>query len=1545
MRKVVVLLACVLLAGLTVNMASPSSAIEGFSTEPQQPIVVAFQSRRQDTVPPDPESTPTREPQTVTVTVHSKVVSIPPLEVLAALEQRPPRERGLQSHIQGLGIAQGYMETLLGADFVIDHLRPLGIEERHSAPSLWFVKYEYVSGDCTVELDVAIDHTAAPVASSRVVEEVSRMIAFPQKVKISAKEAEYIAKKGGVNAAYDTDLRFDWRSRRLGWAVQNLSITNLGEVQGYLIDAETGGILETLISDGPPPPIPEPSRAGQPSRFTPLTEIESESVIAGEEVWSSEFYIVSATFEYDRRTRSQNQVFEFWSYNASGSTARLLHKLIVDLPCGIVDDVYESDHIDVPPENYLHSTWVIGNGIAGIGIFQAVAELWQDKGIWPDERYDRVRVTKDSKETWYWIFDKPFGVSSNYYCDDSWHHPSNKTILEAALTQAACNTGVYDAANTLKSWVYSYVTYNVNWGARSTDISVYNDRCGDCNDFADLYIGLARSINIPTRIVIGYTYEEYESCSSEGFLDTMCDVFCKKALVYWGHAWAESYYASSTHGTTFHQVDPTWNVIEEARCYINSDPCISHIQASAYTNCSDNYMEDCSWIADELTCSNGFVNVATLTDGGYDSSYYCPSDKDSDGTCDNFDSDKDGDGIPNGSDPEPCRPSTPTDLKQCSDLSISPSSLQVDETVTFSFDVCNDGGQSVTFQNIGPQGHGPPNGQGGLWNVFAHDINVGGGQTVNVSASRSFEWEGTWCIEHVPTQDQHGNWHDLSANGYKQAQCFEVSSSPSLADLRQAADLQVSPAYPMVDQEVTFSYAVKNYGGESITIDTIIPQGHAYDDGQQTGLWNVPSHNITVGPGETVNINAHRSFEWEATWCIEHIPVLDQNGGWFDLPANGYVQAQCFNVGPVSAPGGATLYEHEDYEGQSETFTSDDGNLGDNAIRHDRATSVRVRGPYFTTLYEHPDYAGTAESFHYDDSNLSDNHIGSDTVSSLRVYPAVALCEHSNFEGKCETFVSDNSRLNDSYIGHDTVTSIQVPSCYEVTLYEHPSYEGRLELFTDDDSNLTNNHIGNDVVSSIKVERIVLDGITLFEHENFVGRNRTFSSDEPNLPGEFVDMATSIKIRGPFMATVYEHPDYEGTGETFNYDDPDLPNNHIGNDTISSLRVWPAVALYEHTSYRGKCETFDSDVGNLSGTYIEPDTASSLKVPIGYFVTLCEHPNFEGTCQTFTGDVSDLRYTDVGDNAVSSIIVSSPTSDTTPPTGYFWRPQSGDATNMDSVTIEAQAYDSESGVAAVEFWVWVDEGHWEFIDTDIEGWDGWQAIWDVSQISDQTVWFFLRIRDNAGNEAWNPDNSVVWFVIDRVDPTGEITSPAPDFYIHSDQVDIVATANDDRSGVIGLQFFVWYDDGSGYGWHGLPLDWDGSDGWTSVWYTSDVADQEWIGFWIYIFDKAGNMGHYSHEGITLDRVPPCVLFGDFTCDCDVDVQDIQQVASRWRMVETDPNWDALYDLDSDGIITVVDIMKVSAHWGDTCELLAATLRPSGMEIERPTQPPAPKSIP
>jgi hypothetical protein len=641
----------------------------------------------------------------------------------------------------------------------------------------------------------------------------------------------------------------------------------------------------------------------------------------------------------------------------------------------------------------------------------------------------------------------------------------------------------------------------------------------------------------------------------------------------------------------------------------------------------------------------------------------------------------------------------------------------------------------------------------------------------------------------------------------------------------------------MVGQEVTFSYAVKNYGGESITIDTIMPQGHAYDDGQQTGLWNVPSHNITVGPGETVNINAHRSFEWEATWCIEHIPVLDQNGAWFDLPANGYRQTQCFEVGSPAAEDGITLCENEDFGGWREVLTGDDGNLEE--PYDDAVTSIMVRGPYIATVYQDPNYGGTAEVFNHDDRDLHDNPVGNDSITSLRVYPAVALYEHANFdgEGKCETFVGDVSDLNGTYIGDNKISSIKVPSEYIAVLYEDSNYGGQGEVFASDDSNLTDNPIGNDTVSSIKLERVVPDGITLFEHENFIGRHGTFTSDDGNLVEPYDDMATSIKVRGPYMVTVYKDPNYGGTAETFDHDDPDLGGNSIGSDTITSLRIWPAAALCEHPNYRGRCQAFDEDEADLSGTHIGRDAASSLKVPADYLVTLCEDPSFGGTCQTFTGDVPDLISTDVGDNAVSSIMVSSPTSDTTPPeTNITSGPQGdipvGDAcfswTGSDDVTPTGDLVYSYRLRGASDVW---------------SAWDG-DTNHCYSDLSDGGYTFEVRARDLADNADGTPASRS--FGVDVTPPETTITS-GPSGCIGTADVTFTWAGSDNRTPTADL-LYSYKLEGPGDDWSAWTSD-------TSRSYT-DLSDGDYT-FEVKAKDELGHEDPSpAARSFRVDTTPP-----------------------------------------------------------------------------------------
>lgn len=66
---------------------------------------------------------------------------------------------------------------------------------------------------------------------------------------------------------------------------------------------------------------------------------------------------------------------------------------------------------------------------------------------------------------------------------------------------------------------------------------------------------------------------------------------------------------------------------------------------------------------------------------------------------------------------------------------------------------------------------------------------------------------------------------------------------------------------------------------------------------------------------------------------------------------------------------------------------------------------------------------------------------------------------------------------------------------------------------------------------------------------------------------------------------------------------------------------------------------------------------------------------------------------------------------------------------------------------------------------------------------------------------------------------------------------------------------------------------------------------------------------------------------DFNNDKQVDLADVTAVVSRWTLTAANPdpdnnpstpNYEARYDVDGDGVITLLDIMAVAAHWGQAC---------------------------
>ena len=98
-------------------------------------------------------------------------------------------------------------------------------------------------------------------------------------------------------------------------------------------------------------------------------------------------------------------------------------------------------------------------------------------------------------------------------------------------------------------------------------------------------------------------------------------------------------------------------------------------------------------------------------------------------------------------------------------------------------------------------------------------------------------------------------------------------------------------------------------------------------------------------------------------------------------------------------PPGVTLYQYNNYYGRSETFTSNKPNLAEGNkvisiqmeptwinIDNNMVSSIKVYPGYTVTLYEHINYDGKSETFTSNDPDLRDNTIGNDRASSLKIW-------------------------------------------------------------------------------------------------------------------------------------------------------------------------------------------------------------------------------------------------------------------------------------------------------------------------------------------------------------------------------------------------------------------------------------------------------------------------------------------------------------------------------------------------------------------------------
>ena len=283
------------------------------------------------------------------------------------------------------------------------------------------------------------------------------------------------------------------------------------------------------------------------------------------------------------------------------------------------------------------------------------------------------------------------------------------------------------------------------------------------------------------------------------------------------------------------------------------------------------------------------------------------------------------------------------------------------------------------------------------------------------------------------------------------------------------------------------------------------------------------------------------------------------------------------------AEDGVTLYENPGFLGVHHTFSEDDPDIQGSYVAPNTASSLKITDGWSVTVYEFADYEGRSETFTTNVSNLNFTDLGDNNIWSLKANPpgtykpgGVTLYTQPNWQGVRDTFHSNRTDLQGSYVGNNAIQSLKVEPGWSVTIYEFTDFQGRHETFDEDRPSMASAKMGPRKGQSIKVygpgreegqattggsggASSFDDAVTLFSDARFEGHAEGFREDISDMKDSKVgnDRVSSIRVPAGWVVTVYEHKNFEGRAETFKQDVENLEGSHVGNDSISSMKVYP----------------------------------------------------------------------------------------------------------------------------------------------------------------------------------------------------------------------------------------------------------------------------------------------------------------------------------------------------------------------------------------------------
>lgn len=259
---------------------------------------------------------------------------------------------------------------------------------------------------------------------------------------------------------------------------------------------------------------------------------------------------------------------------------------------------------------------------------------------------------------------------------------------------------------------------------------------------------------------------------------------------------------------------------------------------------------------------------------------------------------------------------------------------------------------------------------------------------------------------------------------------------------------------------------------------------------------------------QSVKVNLENGLEWQQNEVEIFISgegrYERRNGNWrtFRFQCIYYLRTEEVTVVEIEGgadedePGegfGVTLYRDSGFQGISETFTEDKGDLRGRMIGDDQTTSVRVSRGCRARLYQDLNFRGTYMEVSADVADLRGTRVGDDSITSIRVrcdgrgWPeesvdssrddwdddpfnrGVTLYRDPGFRGTSQTFSSDAPDLRESRIGDDQATSVRVSRGCRARLYQDLNFRGSYTEVTGEIADLRGSQVGDDSVTSLQV--------------------------------------------------------------------------------------------------------------------------------------------------------------------------------------------------------------------------------------------------------------------------------------------------------------------------------------------------------------------------------------------------------------------------------------------------------------------------------------------